>query len=105
MHQPSTVRERVVGFFAPWRLGVLALNAKAPRRKGAEGKARAHRREPRALAQWALPPHPSPNKAAPAKPAGAFLFDSQPVDRGLAEPSCRTQPPVTGEMQLYQVFV
>jgi hypothetical protein len=27
-----------------------------------------------------------PIKAAPAKPAGAPLFDSQPVERGLAEP-------------------
>src|SRR4030095_14454898 len=28
----------------------------------------------------------SPNQAAPAKPAGASLFDSQPFERGLAEP-------------------
>ena len=28
----------------------------------------------------------TPNPAAPAKPAGAPLFDSQPIDRGLAEP-------------------
>jgi len=26
-----------------------------------------------------------PNQAAPAKPAGASLFDSQPIERGLAE--------------------
>jgi len=26
------------------------------------------------------------NQAAPAKPAGASLFDSQPIERGLADP-------------------
>jgi len=30
--------------------------------------------------------HKSPNQAALAKPAGASLLDSQPFERGLAEP-------------------
>jgi hypothetical protein len=72
-------------FFASWRLGVFAFSLRATE---VEGRTRG------GLASEALTfgshvplrETRSPNQAAPAKPAGASLFDSQPFERGLAEP-------------------
>jgi hypothetical protein len=72
-------------FFASWRLCVFAFDredAKTQRREG--GRPGLFLGRPASSGAF------SPNPAAPAKPARAPLFDSQPFERGLAEPRIGT---------------
>src|SRR5262245_55952134 len=96
-------------FFASWRLGVFALNHRTVPAELCHGPDQRDREDDSASTNDSevsfLTPRRedaktqrdlfgpdvlsgvrSPNQAAPAKPAGASLFDSQPFERGLAEP-------------------
>ena len=80
-------------FFASWRLGVLAFSRRAT---GVEGRTRGGVacESSRFGSHVSLRETRSPNLPAPAKPAGASLFDSQPFERGLAEPQRWATPNV-----------